>query len=104
MGLLNDSLVHIGFNRPELFRVIFNPRTKRPQAAVVSITQAFPFPPLNGSVNPTDGQLYVAGFQVRRLGHDLDPPRRPWPRALHGAPIDTPAGSDPDGTRRAAAL
>ena len=64
MGLLNDSLVHIGFNRPELFRVIFNPRTKRPQAAVVSITQAFPFPPLNGSVNPTDGQLYVAGFQV----------------------------------------
>lgn len=64
MGSLNDSLVHIGFNRPELFRVIFNPRTQRPQAAVVSITQAFPFPPLNGSVNPTDGQLYVAGFQV----------------------------------------
>jgi glucose/arabinose dehydrogenase/cytochrome c2 len=64
MGALNDSLVHIGFNRPELFRVLLNERTKRTQAAVVSITQAFPFPPLNGSVNPKDGQLYVAGFQV----------------------------------------
>jgi len=64
MGALTDSLVHIGFNRPELFRVIFNNRAAKPQAAVVSITSAFEFPPLNGSVNPADGQLYVAGFQV----------------------------------------
>ncbi len=64
MGALNDSLVHIGFNRPELFRVLLNNRTAKPQAAVVSITSAFDFPPLNGSVNPADGQLYVAGFQI----------------------------------------
>jgi mono/diheme cytochrome c family protein len=64
MGALNDSLVHIGFNRPELFRILFNSRTPKPQAAVTSITSDFDFPPLNGSVNPADGQLYVAGFQI----------------------------------------
>ena len=64
MGPLNDALVHIGFNRPELFRVLLNDRTATPQAAVVSITRAFDFPPLNGAVNPADGQLYLAGFQI----------------------------------------
>jgi glucose/arabinose dehydrogenase/cytochrome c551/c552 len=68
MGPLNDSLVHIGFNGPELFRVILNNRGAKPQAAVVSITRAFDFPPLNGSVNPIDGQLYLAGFQILGWG------------------------------------
>jgi glucose/arabinose dehydrogenase/cytochrome c2 len=68
MGPLNDALVHIGFNKPELLRVLFNERGARPQAAVVSITRAFEFPPLNGSVNPADGQLYLAGFQIMGWG------------------------------------
>ena len=68
LGPLNDSLVHIGFNRPELFRVLFNNRGRTPQAAVVSITHDFDFPPLNGSVNPADGLLYLAGFQVLGWG------------------------------------
>jgi glucose/arabinose dehydrogenase len=68
MGPLNDALVHIGFNNPELFRVILNERSATPQAAVVSITRAFDFPPLNGSVNPADGQLYLAGFQILGWG------------------------------------
>ena len=68
MGPLNDGLVHIGFNQPELFRVMLNTRGAKPQAAVVSITRAFEFPPLNGSVNPVDGQLYLAGFQVLGWG------------------------------------
>ena len=68
MGPLNDTLVYIGFNRPELFRVMLNNRTEQPQAAVVSITRAFEFPTLNGSVNPADGQLYVAGFQILGWG------------------------------------
>jgi mono/diheme cytochrome c family protein len=38
------------------------------QGAVVSITRAFDFPPLNGSVNPADGQLYLAGFQILGWG------------------------------------
>ena len=35
---------------------------------MVSVTRAFDFPPLNGSVNPADGQLYLAGFQILGWG------------------------------------
>jgi glucose/arabinose dehydrogenase/cytochrome c2 len=68
LGPLNDSLVYIGFNNPELFRVMLNDRTEKPQAAVVSVTRAFDFPPLHGSVNPTDGALYITGFQILGWG------------------------------------
>lgn len=64
MGPLNDELIHIGYNRPELFRVLMNPRFQKPQAAVVSFSRDFDFPTLNAKVNPADGQLYVIGFQV----------------------------------------
>jgi cytochrome c2/glucose/arabinose dehydrogenase len=73
MGPLTDGLVHVGFNNPELFRVMLNNRGTRPQAAVVSITRAFEFPPANGAVNPADGQLYLAGLQV--LGWGSTAPR-----------------------------
>ncbi len=64
MGPLDDGLVHIGYNRPELFRVLLDLTRPVPQAAVVSLTSDFDIPPLNGSVNPADGQLYIAGFQI----------------------------------------
>jgi cytochrome c2 len=64
MGPLNDTLVHIGYYRPELFSVSINHRTGRRQASVVSITRDLPFAPLNGAVNPADGQLYVTGLQI----------------------------------------
>jgi glucose/arabinose dehydrogenase/mono/diheme cytochrome c family protein len=73
MGPLNDALVHIGFNRPELFRVLLNNRGSRPQAAVVSITSAFEYPPMNGSVNPADGFLYIAGLQILGWGTTAKP-------------------------------
>ncbi len=64
MGPLNDECIHIGYNRPELFRVLFNNRFQRPQATVMSFWRDFEIPPLNATVNPADGQLYVIGFQV----------------------------------------
>jgi mono/diheme cytochrome c family protein len=64
MGALNDALIHIGYNRPELFLVRIQERGSRPQAAVLSLTRALTFSPLAGAVNPVDGQLYVTGFQV----------------------------------------
>lgn len=64
MGTLNDEMIHIGYNRPELFRVLMNNRSPKPQAAVVPFTQDLDFSPLNGAVNPADGQLYVTGFQI----------------------------------------
>jgi cytochrome c2 len=64
MGPLDGELLHIGYNRPELFRVLINSRFARPQAAVTSFSRNFDFPTLNATVNPADGQLYVVGFQV----------------------------------------
>jgi len=64
MGPLNESLIHAGFNRPELFRVLLNQRASRPQAAVVSWVRDIDVPALNATVNPADGALYVTGFQV----------------------------------------
>lgn len=64
MGPLNDALIHVGFNRPELFRVLINRRGSRPQGAVVSVARDFDVPALNAAVNPADGALYVTGFQV----------------------------------------
>ncbi|MGV3662148.1 MAG: DUF6797 domain-containing protein [Prosthecobacter sp.] len=65
MGPVNDELIHVGYNRPEIFRVLMNSHfTERPQAAVVSFSRDFDFGPLNAQVNPADGQLYVVGFQV----------------------------------------
>lgn len=64
MGTLNDELLHLGYNRPEIFRVLQNNRLAKPQAAVVPFVRSFDFPPLNAIVNPADGQLYIIGFQV----------------------------------------
>lgn len=64
MGPVNEELIHVGYNRPELFRVLINPRFQKPQAAVMSFSRDFNFGPLNAHVNPADGQLYVIGFQV----------------------------------------
>jgi glucose/arabinose dehydrogenase/mono/diheme cytochrome c family protein len=74
LGPLNDALVHIAFNKPELFRVLLNERGGTPQAAVVSITRNVDYPLLNGSVNPVDGMLYVAGFHLpawANIAHNL---------------------------------
>jgi cytochrome c2 len=64
MGPLNDGLIHLGYYRAEIFRVLLNERATRTQAAVVSLTRDLEFAPLNGALNPLDGQLYLAGFQI----------------------------------------
>ena len=64
MGPLNDTLIHLGYYRPEVFTVLLNHRAPRLQASVVSLTRDLNFAPLAGAVNPVDGQLYVTGFQI----------------------------------------
>ncbi|MEM7144540.1 MAG: hypothetical protein AAF591_05365 [Verrucomicrobiota bacterium] len=64
MGPLNDTLIHIGYNRPELFRVFFDEAGKERQGAVASVVSGFPCALLDGAVNPEDGQLYVCGFRI----------------------------------------
>ncbi len=62
MGPLNDSLIHIGYNRPALFKVYLEENRK--QGAVVPILQDFPTGLLGGRVNPRDGFLYVGGLNL----------------------------------------
>jgi cytochrome c2/glucose/arabinose dehydrogenase len=64
MESINDELIHIGYNRPELLRVLMNDRPGKPQATVVPFFHDFEFAPLNAAVNPADGQLYITGFQI----------------------------------------
>ena len=63
MGPLNEELLLLSYYRPEVFLVLLNDPAHPTQAAVVSVTGDLRFAPLNGAVNPADGQLYVAGFQ-----------------------------------------
>ena len=62
MGELNESLVHIGYNRPEIFKIYLD--AKGEQGAVMPLLSGFPAGLLNGRMNPTDGRLYVTGFQI----------------------------------------
>src|SRR5438477_10117115 len=64
MGPLNDALIHVGYFRPEVFLVLLNQRMPRLQASILSLTRNLEFAPLNAALNPTDGQLYVIGFQI----------------------------------------
>jgi hypothetical protein len=64
MGPLNDSLVLVSYYFPEIFRVMIDRESGRPQGAVVSITKDFRFAPLNASVDPADGSLYAAGLKI----------------------------------------
>ena len=68
MGAVNDEMVLISYNKPELFRVLttdgLSPLSGKPQAAVVPWIKDLDFPTLNADVNPADGQLYVTGFQI----------------------------------------
>lgn len=62
MGPLNEALVHIGYNRPEIFKIYLDPQGQ--QGAVMPLLSGFPTGLLNGRVHPQDGYLYVTGFQI----------------------------------------
>lgn len=114
MGSIDDGLVLLNYYRPEALLVRVDDATRPTQGAVVSLTRDFDFAPLAGSVNPTDGQLYVAGFQiwgtdaaaisglarVRFTGSPSTLPRAvvPMQEGVHltfDVPLDRRAASDP---------
>ncbi len=62
MGTLNDSLVHVGYNQPALFRIYLDAHGQ--QGAVAPLLTGFPTGLLSGRVNPVDGRLYVGGLNL----------------------------------------
>ncbi|MDF1850424.1 MAG: hypothetical protein P1U85_06285 [Verrucomicrobiales bacterium] len=62
MGPLNGELIHIGYNRPELFRVYLDENRK--QGAVFPLLSGFPSGILKGAIHPVDGRLYLSGFEI----------------------------------------
>ncbi|MCF2502652.1 c-type cytochrome [Dyadobacter sp. CY107] len=64
MGPLNGSLIHFSFGRPGLFRVLIDSSSKVIQGGVSVIHADYPAPTSKGIMNPVDGQLYVAGFNL----------------------------------------
>lgn len=64
MGPLNGELVHFSYGRPGLYRVYGDLEADVPQGGVVPIPGPFKIPTIKGGINPADGQLYMAGFQI----------------------------------------
>ena len=77
MGPLNDSLIHIGYNRPELFKVYIDRDAADEakgiiQGAVTPVMAGFGTGPLHGRVHPVDGSLYLVGFKIwGTVGEDI---------------------------------
>ncbi|MEO8562653.1 MAG: DUF6797 domain-containing protein [bacterium] len=64
MGFGDDALVHLSYARPGPFRVFIDSTPSAIQGAVVALPGVYTTPTLKGRVNPGDGQLYLAGFQI----------------------------------------
>jgi glucose/arabinose dehydrogenase/cytochrome c2 len=64
MGPLNGSLIHFSFGHPGLFRVLIDSASKVIQGGVSFINADYPAPTSKGVLNPIDGQMYVAGFNL----------------------------------------
>ena len=104
MGPLNDALVHIGFNNPELFRVMLNERgpSRRPRSRASRARSTFRRS--TESVNPGRRAALPRRLSDPRLGHDRDRLAGTRPRALYRRRSDAAARGRADGQGRPAAL
>ena len=65
MGELTDSLIHLGFNPPALYKVYWDEECTPQQGGVVPLEiEGLDIPLLQGEINPVDGLLYLVGFNV----------------------------------------
>ena len=64
MGFAGDALVHLSYARPGPFRVYVDSARSAVQGAIVTLPGFFSTPTLKGRMHPSDGQLYLAGFQI----------------------------------------
>ncbi len=64
MGPLSGDLIHFSYGRPGLFRVLIDSTEQGVQGGVIVIPANYPVPTMKGTVHPSDGQLYIAGFTL----------------------------------------
>jgi mono/diheme cytochrome c family protein len=64
MGFAGDALVHLSYARPGPFRVYLDSTRSAVQGAIAALPGFFATPTLKGRMHPSDGQLYLAGFQI----------------------------------------
>ena len=64
MGPLSGEMVHLSYSRPGPFRVYMDTTQTPWQGGVRPIAGHYVVPTSKGQMNPGDGQLYIAGFQV----------------------------------------
>ncbi|WP_229253976.1 DUF6797 domain-containing protein [Dyadobacter sp. NIV53] len=64
MGPLNGNLIHFSFAHPGLFRVLIDSTADIIQGGVSFIAANYPAPTSKGTINPSDGQLYITGFNL----------------------------------------
>ena len=64
MGPLNGNLIHFSFAHPGLFRVLIDSASKITQGGVSFIKANYPAPTSKGAISPSDGQLYITGFNL----------------------------------------
>src|SRR5690606_9222815 len=64
MGPLDHSLIHLSFGRPGAFRVLIDSTSKGVQGGVSYIHAGYIAPTIKGTINPGDGQVYLAGLNM----------------------------------------
>jgi glucose/arabinose dehydrogenase/mono/diheme cytochrome c family protein len=64
MGPISGGLIHFSFSRPGLFRVLMDSSSSIVQGGLSFIGADYPAPTSKGNVNPKDGQMYIAGFNL----------------------------------------
>ena len=104
MGPLDNGLVHIGYNRPELFRVLLDLERPVPQAAVVSLTSAVRLPAAEWRGQSGRRAAVHRRVPDHRMGDDGHAPGRSGPGALHGRAGDDAAPGHADARGRPAAF
>ncbi|MEM1094717.1 MAG: DUF6797 domain-containing protein [Bacteroidota bacterium] len=64
LGPLNDALLHLSYTLPGLFEHFVDPHNPAVSGGVQRVPLAYDAPLQKAAVNPADGQLYMAGFQI----------------------------------------
>lgn len=64
MGPLNGQLVHLSYGKPAAYLIYHNQINNKWQGGIAELPVTFPAPLMKAQINPSDGQMYLSGFQV----------------------------------------